>query len=276
MEKYDRMEKYNIKNIDDYKITKDGKIWSVYNKMFLAYRICNGYNIISLKQKEYTIHRLVAQTFIPNPDNKPYVNHINSDKTDNRVENLEWVTQKENCAAHGKQISHPKKVVQMDMTGKELNKYNSLIEAGKAIGFSASAISKAVLGINNSAGGYLWTYEDGGYIVGLDISKGKQVYEYEKYYVFPNGTVYNKVRQSYVKPVINASGYTYVTISCNKTKKNCYVHRLVAEHFIENKDVKKTQVNHKNKKRDDNRIENLEWVTPSQNLIHANLSVPSL
>ena len=270
------MEKYNIKNFDGYKITKDGKIWSDTYDRFISTRICNGYMLVSMDSKSYAIHRVVAQQFIPNPDNKPYVNHINSDKTDNRVENLEWVTQKENCAVHGKQISHPKKVVQMDMTGKELNKYNSLIEAGKAIGFSASAISKAVLGINNSAGGYLWTYEDGGYIVGLDISKGKQVYEYEKYYVFPNGTVYNKVRQSYVKPVINASGYTYVTISCNKTKKNCYVHRLVAEHFIENKDIKKTQVNHKNKKRDDNRIENLEWVTPSENMIHANLSVLSL
>ena len=163
------MEKYNIKNFDGYKITKDGKIWSDTYDRFISTRICNGYMLVSMDSKSYAIHRVVAQQFIPNPDNKPYVNHINSDKTDNRVENLEWVTQKENCAVHGKQISHPKKVVQMDMTGKELNKYNSLIEAGKAIGFSASAISKAVLGINNSAGGYLWTYEDGGYIVGLDI-----------------------------------------------------------------------------------------------------------
>ena len=164
----------------------------------------------------------------------------------------------------------------MDRGGNTLNTFDSLKQAGKHIGFSASSISKAVLGINESAGGFLWTYDDiSNHSIDKDISKGKQIYEYIKYYIFPDGTVYNNVRKANVKPVKNASGYAYVTISNNKTKKNYYVHRLVAEHFIENKQ-NKTQVNHKNKIRDDNRIENLEWVTPSENMLHANSSVPSL
>ena len=64
------------------------------------------------KGSGFYLHRVIAMTFIPNPQNKPYVNHIDSDKTNNKLENLEWVTQKENCAAHGKEISHPRKVIQ--------------------------------------------------------------------------------------------------------------------------------------------------------------------
>lgn len=267
---------YKIEGLEGYKITKDGRVWSDKSKKFLVQTLCNGYlTIVFSDNKKRAIHRLVALTFIPNPENKPNVNHKDCNKENNKLENLEWVTQKENCADHGKEISHPRRVIQKDLQGKVINTFDSLIEAGNAIGFSPSAISKAVLKINNTAGGFIWDYE-GIHTEEIDITKGKKIYGHEKYLIFSNGTVYNIIRKTKVKPIKNASGYCYVTISNNKEKKNHYVQRIVADHFIENKDETKTQVNHKNKIRDDNRLENLEWVTPSENMLHAKSKVLNL
>ena len=56
----------------------------------------NGYKVVRIFKKNYRVHRLVAETFIPNPENKPFIDHINRIRTDNRVENLRWVTSQEN------------------------------------------------------------------------------------------------------------------------------------------------------------------------------------
>jgi len=89
-----------IQGYPNYLIYEDGRIWSNYNKGRWLKPQFNAYFRISLfkdgKRKFFLIHRLVAIHFIPNPENKPCVDHIDGITTNNNVSNLRWVTQKEN------------------------------------------------------------------------------------------------------------------------------------------------------------------------------------
>lgn len=85
---------------DNYLCNENGEIYSLLRNKILKGRSLKGYKRVTLMKEGKTIdalvHRLIAQTFLPNPENKPYINHIDGDKTNNSVSNLEWCTQKEN------------------------------------------------------------------------------------------------------------------------------------------------------------------------------------
>ena len=126
-----------IQHHPNYSVTKEGKVFSHNINAFLAPFNCNGYLRVSLsnknKFKKYLIHRLVAESFIENTENKPFVNHINGNKSDNRLENLEWCNNSEN-------MIHAYKIGLYDMS------QNKAGEMGKkTIKFAQKANEKIVL-----------------------------------------------------------------------------------------------------------------------------------
>lgn len=229
--------------------------------------------MISIKEAILTVHRQVALAYIPTEDTSLVVMHIDGNKLNNHVDNLKWATKRESVTNHNKVISHARKVIQMTIDDEVIATFNSVTAASKVIKKSRSAISKACEGINKTAGGFKWTYENDKHkheVLDEDHG-GVPIEDFPNYLIFKEGRVYNTKRKKFLKPVAKGSDYTYVTLcspGAEKQKKNCDVHRLVAQHFIPNPDKKKF-VNHKDFDRANNHVDNLEWVTQSENNKHA-------
>ena len=130
------------------------------------YRVVMSHNG---KYRQVMIHRLVAETFIPNPDNLPEVNHKDEDKTNNNVSNLEWCTRLYNVNYGTKKKRHSefmtrtkgRAVCQYTKDGKLVNRFSSITQAAKATGIIHSSINMAcVHEVQKTAGGYVWRYAE--------------------------------------------------------------------------------------------------------------------
>lgn len=149
-----------IRSLDSYANGPYGSKTFRKGKVLKPWNTTSGYSVVQLTGgRRYAVHRLIAETFIPNPENKPYVNHIDGNKQNNRVDNLEWVTPAENNY-HAKEIGLRNdriRVRQIDMlTGKVIAEYKSLKEASKVTGLDYSSIAYAARGVYKHSGGFKW------------------------------------------------------------------------------------------------------------------------
>jgi hypothetical protein len=150
-----------------YLVSDSGKVWSLYRHRTLTPAIDKyGYEKVALfkngKAHSRTVHRLVAQAFLPNPHNLPTVNHINEIKTDNRVTNLEWVSiaDNDNHGTRNQRMADTKckqPVEQILKDGRTIL-YKGVKDAWRKTGINRGCIAKCCKGFRKTAGGYKWRY----------------------------------------------------------------------------------------------------------------------
>lgn len=140
---------------DGYKVSNYGRVLSLakttirgrkYDKILSASKKDNGYYTVSINGNNEYVHRLVAKAFIDNPNNLNEINHKDEDKSNNRVDNLEWCTKSYN-------VSYSKSI--KIYNGTETI-YNSVSEAAIKNNISASAIYNCLYGKSKTCGGYEW------------------------------------------------------------------------------------------------------------------------
>lgn len=157
---------HNGETYDNYEVSTEGRVRSLNYKRTGEIRVLkphnNGYGYlqVALNSKHIKIHRLVAETFIPNPNNYSDVNHINENKHDNRVENLEWVSHKQNMC-HGTCVERSTKARSKKVICIETNTiYDSISQAYHETGIPFQNISEVCKGKRQTAGGYHWKFVD--------------------------------------------------------------------------------------------------------------------
>ena len=153
----------------EYSISTEGLVRKdTKNNYILSQSSQQDYKFVTLliegKQKRMRVHRLVAETFIPNPDEKPFVNHIDGNRSNNNVENLEWVTPSENtqhAVSMGLMNNGRKRpVIQYNLQGEKMMTFESASEAARQTGGSQSKITMCCRRQRESANDYQWRYAD--------------------------------------------------------------------------------------------------------------------
>lgn len=151
---------YQVSNFGRVKRVKLGRILKGYTNT-------SGYLQVGLYKNRVkypkTIHRLVAEAFIQNPENKLDVNHVDEDKTNNRVDNLEWSTRKENLnhgtrnERAGKSKSIP--IIAINIKNGEYTEFYGASECARQLGLDQSSITKVIKGRLKQTGGYTFKYK---------------------------------------------------------------------------------------------------------------------
>jgi hypothetical protein len=217
----------------------------------------------------------VATAFIGKKD-KMIVNHINGNKFDNRVVNLENISSRENiihALKTGLKKPSSRKINQYNMGGIFIKSFNSIREAEKITGASEKHISAVCKNKRKSTGGFIWKYDVPDEEHKIDITDTKNVKKidnFDNYYITRDGKVYSKIQNKILKTKFDPDGYELVSLRMQGIKnlrEDTSIHRLIAKYFIPNPN-NYPMVNHIDANKSNNNIDNLEWCSYSHNMKH--------
>jgi len=260
-----------IPNYRRYEISTNGIIRNIQRKTLLKinttkYKNTNSYIQISLindqhKRKKPLLHRLVAITYLENTLAKPEINHIDGDKYNNSVYNLEWCTRQENMdrIVSNKQQNTSRRVLQYDLENNFIKEFQSIKQAEEELDILTCTISACCIGRVYTAGGYIWKYKH----IYTDIEWVKMEH-FTDYEISDKGMVRNKHTKRVLKGMAN-NEYLCINLYINQKRTKHYIHRLVATHFINNPD-NLSFVDHIDTYKQNNTATNLRWCTRSENM----------
>lgn len=152
----------------NYSVSDNGEVRNDKTNKILSQRTQQGYKHVTLtinkKPKSFRVHRLVAIAYIPNPENKPYVNHLDGCRSNNIVSNLEWCTPSENTAhAVATGLMKPTReraVIQYSLNGEKIKEYPSIMEAERQTNSRAEKIISCCQFLRKQHNQFQWRYKE--------------------------------------------------------------------------------------------------------------------
>ena len=254
---------YELSTLGNMKNVKTGKLLSL-KPTKLGY-VSKTLIDSSGNEKRIQLHILLAKLYIPNPENKLFVDHINRIKNDNRVSNLRWFTPSENAKnADNKRTKESyRKVNQYTRDMKFIKEWSSAKEAADELNIDYNTIIEVCLGYKKTYKDCIWKYKEDEVIVGEIWIR---LYINNSYIDLSNmGRV--KFQNGKINDGNNSNKQLYFEIKIKK--KNYRVNRLVMMAFKPIENCENFDVNHIDENKRNNKLENLEWTTRRENIEHS-------
>lgn len=276
-----------LKEYPGYIICPDGKIFSKKIEKYLSLQKSGGYYNIRLYNKEgkrITIrsHILTAKAFIKNPNNLPEVNHKDRNGLNNDISNLEWITKSGNqkhVIETGKNF-YTRSVNQYTPDKEFIKKYKGIKAAAeklygdksnennkKEIRNISNSIGRVCRGIRETYKGFIWKYADKKEYEPIKGEIWKEIPKHPEYQASTKGRLWSDKTNKLFKLSIRKDGY----VKCELDRNKYYLHILIAKTFLGEapEDMINPDVNHKDGKKSNNKLSNLEWLDHNLNCQHA-------